>query len=74
MNEDVKALKDALENLNTPKHSLRMILTGILLKNSENSELKPTLGSKLMREWSSWLIWTCQKSKIANVIRHPWYL
>ena len=53
MNEDVKALKDAFENLNTPKHSLRMILTGILLKNSENSELKPTLGSKLMREWSS---------------------
>ena len=53
MNEDVKALKDALENLNTPKSSLSRILTGILLKNSENSELKPTLGSKLMREWSS---------------------
>ena len=53
MNEDVKALKDALENLNTPKSSLRRILTGVLLKNSENSELKPTLGSKLMREWSS---------------------
>ena len=30
MNEDVKALQDALENLNTPKSSLSRILTGII--------------------------------------------
>ena len=39
MNEDVRALKDVLENLNTRKSTLRRILTGILLKNFENSEL-----------------------------------
>ena len=39
MNEDVRAFKDALENLNTQKITSRRILTGILLKNSENSEL-----------------------------------
>ena len=39
MNEDVRAFKDALESLNTRKSTLRRILTGILLKNSENSEL-----------------------------------
>ena len=33
------ALKDALENLNTQKSTLRRILSGMLLKNSENSEL-----------------------------------
>ena len=50
--EDVRALKDALENLNT-RHSTSRILTGILSKNSENSELKPNLSSKLLREWNS---------------------
>ena len=39
MNEDVRAFKDALENLKTQKITSRRILTGILLKNSENSEL-----------------------------------
>ena len=39
MNEDVRAFKDVLENLNTRKSTLTRILTGILLKNSENSEL-----------------------------------
>ena len=39
MNEDVRAFKDALENLNTQKITSRRILTGILFKNSENSEL-----------------------------------
>ena len=33
------ALKDALENLNTQKSTSRRILSGMLLKNSENSEL-----------------------------------
>ena len=37
MNEDVRAFKDALEN--TRKSTSRRILTGILSKNSENSEL-----------------------------------
>ena len=41
MNEDVRALKGALENLNTGKSTSRRILTGILSKNSENSELEP---------------------------------
>ena len=56
MNEDFMALKDALENLNTLKSTSRRILTGILLKNSENSEVKPNLSSKRFREWSSRLI------------------
>ena len=46
MNEDVMAQKDALENLNTRKSTSRRILTGILSKNFENSELKPNLRSK----------------------------
>ena len=45
MNEDVRAQKDALENLNTQKSTSRRILTGILSKNFENSELKPNLRS-----------------------------
>ena len=40
-NEDVKALKDALENLNTQMSTSRRILSGIFSKNSENSEFKP---------------------------------
>ena len=56
MNEDVTVLKDALENLNTLKSTSRRILTGILLKNSENSEFKPNLSSECLREWSSRLI------------------
>ena len=40
-NEDVKALKDALENLNTKMSTSRSILSGIFSKNSENYELKP---------------------------------
>ena len=43
-NEDVRALKEALENLNTLKSTSR-ILTGILSQYSENSELKPNLNS-----------------------------
>ena len=37
-NEDVKALKDALENLNTQMSTSRKILSGIF---SKNYELKP---------------------------------
>ena len=40
-NEDVKALKDTLENLNTQMSTSRRILSGIVSKNSENYELKP---------------------------------
>ena len=40
---------DALENLYTRKSTSRRILTGIL---SKNSEPKPNLSSKLLREWS----------------------
>ena len=36
VNEDVRAQKDALENLNTRKSTSRRILRGILSKNSEN--------------------------------------
>ena len=38
---DVKALKDALENLNTQMSTSRRILSSIFSKNSENYELKP---------------------------------
>ena len=39
--EDIRAIKKAaLENLNTQKSTSRRILSGMLLKNSENSELK----------------------------------
>ena len=40
MNEDVRALKYALENLNSQMSTSRMILSGILLKNSGNYKLK----------------------------------
>ena len=36
MKEDVRAQKDALENLNTRKSTSRRILRGMLSKNSEN--------------------------------------
>ena len=49
MNEDVRALKGALENLNTRKTISRKIVTCILLRNSKKSELKPHLNSKLFR-------------------------
>ena len=38
MNEDVRALKDASENLNTRKSAAKKILTGIWLQNFENYE------------------------------------
>ena len=47
-----QGIKRALENLNTRKSESRKILTGILSKNSESSELKPNLGSKRLREKS----------------------
>ena len=40
MNEDVRALKDALENLNSQMSTSRRILSRILLKNSGNYKLK----------------------------------
>ena len=46
------------------EHTSRRILTGILSKHFENSELKPNLRSKYLRGQ------TCQKFTIANVIRH----
>ena len=49
-NEDIRAFKDALENLDTRKSTPRKILTGILLKNSENSEVKPNLSCKLLTQ------------------------
>ena len=39
-NEDVRALKDALENLNTRKSTSRAILSGILSQKSGTHELK----------------------------------
>jgi len=40
VNGDDKALKDALENLNTRKSTLRRIPTGILSKNSKKWRTK----------------------------------
>ena len=74
-----QGIKRALENLNTRKSESRKILTGILSKNSESSELKPNLSSQRLRE-KSLSIDTIQdkqgkhvKKKIvgANVIRGP---
>ena len=51
MNEDSRALKlksDYLENLNTRKSTSRHILTGILSKSFEISEIKISLSSKLI--------------------------
>ena len=39
MNEDFRALKDALENLNTGKSPSRRILKGIFSNNTETCEL-----------------------------------
>ena len=44
MNEDVRALKDALENLNTRKRTSRRILQ-VVSKNSENSEPELNINS-----------------------------
>ena len=49
INKDVRALEDALENLNSRKSTSRRILTGILSRHSENSELEPNIRSKLLR-------------------------
>ena len=40
-NKDVRALKDALENLNTRKGTSKRNISGILSKHSENYELRP---------------------------------
>ena len=53
INEDAWAFKDALENLNTRKSTLKDILTGIFSKKSENSELKPNLKCEFLSVWSS---------------------
>ena len=53
MNKDVRALQNALENLNTGKCTSRRILTNILLKYLENSELEPNLSCKRLRSRSS---------------------
>ena len=45
-NEVLKCSEKALEKLNTGKSTSRRILTGILSRNFENSELKPNLRSK----------------------------
>ena len=65
--EDVRALKDALENLNTRKSTSRRTLTGILSKNSENSELKPNLSSKRLRACNSRSI---RESQLAIFVTH----
>ena len=53
INKDDGALKDALENLHIGKSTSRRILTNILLKYSENSELEPNLSCKRLRSRSS---------------------
>ena len=41
MNEDERALKDALENLNTQKSTSTRILSSVLWKHFEKYQLKP---------------------------------
>ena len=41
MNGDVRVAKDALENLKTRKTTSKWILTDVLSKKSETSQLKP---------------------------------
>ena len=41
MNEDVRALKDTLENLNTQKSTSTRILSSVLWKHFEKYQLKP---------------------------------
>ena len=43
MNDVDRALEDALGNLSTQNSTLKRFLTGILSKNSENSELEANL-------------------------------
>ena len=71
--EDVRALKDASENLNTRNSTSRRILTGILSKNSENSELKPYLNSKLLRACVILDRYDKARKNMSkpSVIRHP---
>ena len=63
MNEDVRAEKDVLENLNTRKSKSRMILTGI---SSKNSELKPNLNSKRFERVQEFSIDTIQDKNVKN--------
>ena len=53
-NEDVRALKDTLENLNTWKSTQRRTLMGILRKSSGNHELKPK--TKQVKNPQSWTL------------------
>ena len=55
MNEDVRAQKDALENLNTQENIKKDSNVQVFCRKSlKNSELyKPNLRSEHLREWSS---------------------
>jgi len=53
MNEDVRTLKDDLENLIRRKSTSRRILTGILSKNKKLVNLGQNLRSKRFSAWSS---------------------
>ena len=53
MNEEVRALNDALENLNTRKSKSKRILTGISSKNSETCKLTQNLSSEFFKAWCS---------------------
>ena len=69
MNEDVRALKDALGYLNIRKSTSRRNLSGIFSRSSENYELK----SKFKLEFSvdKQFDEQCQKPTIVIVICHP---
>ena len=53
MSEEVRALNDALENLNTRKSKSRRILTVISSKNSETCKLTQNLCSEFFKAWCS---------------------
>ena len=46
MNEDVRALKDALENLNITKEHIKRDSNRYFVQNSEISELNPNLSPR----------------------------
>ena len=55
----VSVLKDALENLNKQKSTSRRIQSGMLLENSEHSELKP-------KSFSSNIAWSSCQGAVDN--------
>ena len=74
MNEEVRALNDALENLNTRKSKSRRILTGISSKNSETCKLISKIYAlNFSKRGVRDTIKKNIKNSILSVICHQWY-